>query len=319
MFAMASPGYGPLDRIVRVAVPTPSPGRGKVRVRVHTSALNPADFKVVLGSMKFLHARNRPLIVGYDFSGVVDAIGDGVTNYAPGQEVFGFLPYSPMNRQGAFAEFVVARTNEISPKPLSAPHSLASAAATPGVSALQALRDLGRIRSGHRVLITGASGGVGLLAVSVACKLGASVTVIGSGRGLELARMEGAVAVIDRKSGDVLNRLSGTYDVIFDAAAAYRWRTFKRFLAPGGSYVTTLPSMAFLSDKLASLFTSTRAGFLNVKARPADLEQLAAWLAGGMHVTVDSTIPVRDVATGLARLKNGGVVGRVVVNVKDNF
>ncbi|MEO8069684.1 MAG: NAD(P)-dependent alcohol dehydrogenase [Flavobacteriales bacterium] len=316
---MASPGYGPLESITRISVPLPEPGRGEVRVKVHTSAINPADFKVVLGSMKFLHARNKPLIVGYDFSGTIVAVGAGVKDDAVGDEVFGFLPYSPMNRRGAFAEFLIARSSDLAIKPSPVTHAQASAVATSGVSALQAMRDLGGLRSGHRVLITGASGGVGLLAVSIARRLGASVTAVGSGRGLELARLHGAEAVIDRKAGSVLNALKGPYDVIFDPATAYRWRTMKPYLKPGGAFVTTLPSVAFFIDKLASLFSSTRVGFLNVKARPADLNQLAEWMMSGMQVTVDHTIPVRDVAKSMAKLKNGGVVGRIVVDVKDSF
>jgi NADPH:quinone reductase-like Zn-dependent oxidoreductase len=162
MKAIAAPGYGSLERLAEIDAPLPAPGRGEVRVRVVASALNPADYKVVLGTMKFLHARNRPLAVGYDFSGTVEAVGPAVTAVAVGDDVFGFLPYGPGNRRSAFAEAVVVRCDELAIKPKSISHEVAAAAATTGLAALQSLRDLGRLpASGGHVLVTGVSGAVG--------------------------------------------------------------------------------------------------------------------------------------------------------------
>jgi len=159
MRAMAAPGYGPLERLASIDVPLPSPGRGEVRVRVMASALNPADYKVLLGSLKFLHARNRPLIVGYDFSGVVDAVGSDAGDLAVGDEVFGFLPYGPGNRRGAFAEALIAKCGEVMRKPRGVSHERAAAAATTGLTAIQSIRDLGRLpATGGKVLVTGGSG-----------------------------------------------------------------------------------------------------------------------------------------------------------------
>src|SRR6266851_378486 len=176
MRAIAAPSYGDLNQLKLITLPIPAPGSEEVRVRVHASALNPADYKVVLGTLKFLHARNFPLVVGYDFSGTIDALGPGVTPWKVGDEVFGFLPYGPGNRRGAFAEMLISRTDELAQKPSGVSHLIAAAAATPGVTALQCLRDLGRLQgAGGRVLVTGVSGGVGPLAVGIARRLGANV------------------------------------------------------------------------------------------------------------------------------------------------
>ncbi len=181
--------YGPLEQLKLSEFPLPQPEAGEVRVRVAASALNPADFKVVLGTMKFLHARNFPMVVGYDFSGRVEALGPGVEGVNRGDDVFGFLPYAMANRRGAFAEQLVARADQLALKPAGVSHLQAAAAATAGISALQSLRDLGRLpASDSRVLITGVSGGVGSLAVGIARRLGASVTALGTGKGLDLAR-----------------------------------------------------------------------------------------------------------------------------------
>ncbi len=318
MKAMAAADYGPLDRLASINAPQPTPGRGELRVRVVASALNPADYKVILGIIKFLHARNRPLVLGYDFSGVVDAVGPKVSDFAAGDEVFGFLPYGPGNARGAFAEYLVARSDQVARKPASVGHELAAAAATTGLTAIQSIRDLGRLpREGAECLVTGVSGGVGSIGIGVARRLGAKVTAVGSGAGLELARRLGASAALDRTKESLPGDLRDRFDVIFDAAAAYRWGQWHRALRRGGAFVTTLPSAAFAVDKLRSLFSSTRVHFVNVKSRPDDLRLLASWLEDGLEVPLAATIPVRDIAKGLAQLQKSG--GRIAVQVADAF
>lgn len=318
MKAMAAPGYGPLERLALIEAPTPTPGSGEVRVRVMASALNPADYKVVLGTLKFLHARNKPLIVGYDFSGTVDAVGPSVTGVSVGDEVFGFLPYGPFNRRGAFAEALIAKSDEIALKPKKVSHEVAAAAATTGCTAIQSIRDLGRLpaREG-KILVTGVSGGVGSIGIGISMKLGATVTAVGSGAGLEVARRLGAASVLDRTARALPGDLHEEFDVIFDPSAAYRWREWRGALKRGGAFVTTLPSLAFAADKVSSLFSSTRVEFVNVKSRRADLELLASWLDDGLEVPLASTIPVREIAGGLAQLKKAG--GRIAVRVADGF
>ena len=318
MKAMAASAYGPLEGLGQIEVPLPTPGRGEVRVRVVASALNPADYKVLLGTMKFLHGRNRPLIVGYDFSGTVDAVGPEVTARSVGDEVFGFLPYGPFNKRGAFAQALIAKCEEIASKPNGISHETAAAAATTGLTAIQSMRDLGRLpASGGQVLVTGASGGVGSISVGVANKLNASVTAVGSGMGLEIARRLGAASVLDRTQADLPGNIHEQFDVVFDAAAAFRWRKWRGTLKTGGAFVTTLPSFAFAVDKAASLFARTRVHFVNVKSRPADLELLAGWLEEGLEVPLATSIPVRDLAKGLAQLQKAG--GRISVRVADGF
>jgi NADPH:quinone reductase-like Zn-dependent oxidoreductase len=318
MKALAAATYGPLDSLAVIEAPAPTPGAGEVRVRVIASALNPADYKVILGTLKFLHARNRPLVVGYDFSGTVDAIGPAVTGVSVGDDVFGFLPYGPGNTRGAFAESLLARTDEVAPKPPGVSHELAAAAATTGLTAIQSIRDLGRLSSaGGQVLVTGVSGGVGSISIGVAKRLNATVTAVGSGAGLDLARRLGATEVLDRTAHALPGDIHDRFDVVFDASAAYRWRHWRGALKAGGAFVSTLPSLNFAVDKVHSLFTSTRVHFANVKSRPADLALLATWLEAGLEVPLASTIPVREVGAGLARLQKSG--GRIAVRVADGF
>jgi NADPH:quinone reductase-like Zn-dependent oxidoreductase len=317
MKAIAAPGYGPLESLRVVDIPEPHAGRGEVVVRVIASALNPADYKVVTGTLKIVHAGTKPLFVGYDFSGVVDEVGPDVSALAVGDEVFGFLPYSMKTKRGAFTERVIARVDEVAKKPASISHLDAAASATTGVTAIQSLRDLGRAKAGARVVVTGASGGVGAMTIGVAKRLDLKVTAVGSGAGLARARELGADAVVDRTQGNFVNAIGAGIDVVFDPSAQFRARTFRSVLAKGGAFVTTLPSLAFAADKLASLFSSTHVEFIAVKPRAADLALLARWLGEGLAVPIASTIDVKDVAAGLARLRDRG--GRVAVRVDGGF
>jgi NADPH:quinone reductase-like Zn-dependent oxidoreductase len=320
MRSIALQKYGSFANFQLTDIPDPVAGRGEVLIRVQASALNPADYKVALGNFKFLHARNFPMILGYDFSGIVESVGPESGTFKVGDAVFGFLPYSFSNRRGTFAELVVARANEIAIKPEKISHIDAAAAATSGVTALQSLRDLGRVAKGNRVLITGVSGGVGSIAVCVAHKLGAEVVAIGSGAGLELAKKLGAVQTIDRSSADLLTNDTGKFDVVFDCASAYSWSMFKTKLKPGGTYVTLLPSLSFLKDKILTLFAKSGARFLTgCRSRAPDLKLLAEMLESGMPVALDSTIPIRDIAKGLERLQTGKALGKIAVDVKNGF
>jgi NADPH:quinone reductase-like Zn-dependent oxidoreductase len=267
--------------------------------------------------VKFLHARKFPMVLGYDFSGTVEAIGRDVSQIAVGDDVFGFLPYSPTNRRGAFAEALIARANELALKPNAVSHAQAAAAATSGLTALQSLRDLGRLhQAGMQVLINGVSGGVGSIAIGIAKRLGAHVAALGSPRGLEMASELGAERVFDRTAGaDAILACQGQFDVVFDAAAAFRWRQWRNRLNRGGAYVTTLPSLAFAVDKLSSLMTGPRCELIMVKSKPADLRTLGEWMSGGLSARIDRTIPLADVPQNLARLARGEVQGRVVVEM----
>ncbi|MEO8471579.1 MAG: NADP-dependent oxidoreductase [Chryseolinea sp.] len=319
MRALGLKRYGSLEGFAPIELTLPEPRRGEVRVHVHASAINPADYKVALGELKFVHARNFPMILGYDFSGVIEALGED-SEWKIGDSVFGFLPYAPSNNRGAFAEALIAKTNEIALKPTGVSHIQAAAAATSALTSLQAIRDIGKLPdSGGRVLVTGISGGVGSTAIGVILKLGAVPVGVGSGRGIKLAKELGASKVIDRQHQDIFKSSEGNFDVIFDAAAAYRWSQWKGLLCQGGKFVTTLPSVPFFVDKLKSLISSTSVGFVAVKSLQADLQLLGKWLESGLTITIDSTIPVRDVVKGIEKLHRGKNLGRIAVDVINGF
>jgi NADPH:quinone reductase-like Zn-dependent oxidoreductase len=317
MRAIAVPAAGAFDQLGLVDVPAPVAGAGQLLVRVVCAAVNAADLKVLRGEFagRVLHARQKPLVAGYDFSGVVEEIGDGVTDIRPGEEVFGHVPYSSKNRQGTFAERVAVPRAEVGKKPAGVAHAVAAAAATAGLSGLQSVRDLGRLRTGGRVLVIGAAGGVGSVSIGIARALGATVDAVCSTYAVEFVRGLGATEVIDRKVTDP-RTLAGPYDVIFDAAAGYSYGQMRRALAPAGGYVTTLPDAKWMGGKIMTAFSKRHCHFLIVKSLAADLEQIAAWIVAGTRIPIAQTFPVRDLAAALDKFTRGEVLGRIAIDVE---
>ncbi len=320
MRAMGWPQRGDASGPKLLEIERPEPDRGHVRVNVKNSAVNPADLKVAAGGLVggILHASVSPLVVGYDFSGVIDRCGDAVTDLRVGDSVFGFLPYGRATRQGAFAESVTVDVRQIARKPDQITHEMAAAAATPAVSALQSLRDAGRLRSGGRVMIIGASGGVGCLAIGVAKRLGASVAAVCGTHAVEFVRSLGADSVIDRRKEDPL-KASGPFDVVLDTAAAYSYAACRHLLAADGVYVTTLPNAGLIIGKLLTLVSSQRCAMLSVKPAREDLELVASFISEGMRVPIDATFPVKELPLAFARLQKGEMRGRVAIQVEGGF
>jgi NADPH:quinone reductase-like Zn-dependent oxidoreductase len=314
MRAMAADRGGTEFRLVEI--PERAPGRDELRVAVRAAAVNPADRTVLGGGFggRVLHATSSPLVLGYDYSGVVVAVGAGVTGLGIGDEVFGHLPYSSTNDQGTFAESVVVRAESTARKPDAIGHETAAAAATPGLTAMQALRDRGRLRTGGRAMVIGAAGGVGSLAVGIAKKLGATVTGVCSTPQVEAVERLGADEVVDRLRSDPLTH-EGGFDVVFDTPAVHGFAACRHLLVEGGTYVTTLPSIRFMVGKLLSLLSSKGCELVAVRPIRADLEQLGRWLDEGLQVVIDATYPVRDVRRAVDRIGRGGRIGHTVVDV----
>ncbi len=301
-------------------IPTPEPGPGEIRIRVVASSINPAEEKIAAGELvgKFLHGQGTPLVLGYDLSGVVDAVGAGVDDLREGDAVFGHLAYSRSTKFGAFAEFAVTRRDAVALVPEGLPPHIAAASPTVCLTALQSLRDRGRLQRGGRVLVIGAGGGIGAVAVGITKRLGAAVTAVCSTKDVERVAALGADEVIDRTRSDPLAGES-KYDVVFDTPAVHSYGQCARLLAPGGAYVTTLPGLGLLTGKLMTLFSSKRCEFVAVESRREDLELVAGWIADGMEVPIDSRHRIGELDDALARQADRQRAGKVVVDITDGW
>lgn len=308
------------DGVEMFEISKPTPGPGEVRVKVIASAVNPGEEKVIAGGFvgRFLHAKTSPLVLGWDFAGTVDALGDGVTDLEEGAAVWGHLAYSPSQKQGAFAEYLTMPRTALAAKPDNVPYHVAAAAATVSMTALQSLRDLGGFGEGGKALIIGAGGGIGSVAVGIGKRLGGHVTAVCSTKDVDRVEALGADAVIDRKKSDPLDAESA-YDVIFDTPAVYSFGRCAKILRNGGTYVTTMPDAALVMGMARALFTSKHCRFVQVASQRADLELVGGWLSDGLEVPIDSRHKIADLDAALKRQSDRGRVGRVVVDVAEGW
>lgn len=285
----------------------PEPAPGQVRLRVAASAYNAADTGMRAGSLPI--PVSLPHVPGYDVSGVVDAIGDGVEGLAVGDAVIGFLP---MERDGGAAEFVIAPADAVTAAPTSIP--LADAAALPSVAltAWQALWDDGRLEAGQRLLIVGAGGVVGKYAIQLARRAGVHVIATASPRSIDAVRAAGADDIIDHTVTDLRDAVDAQVDVLLNLAPIdpEHFVALVALVRDGGAVVSTTAFMATPGDDDRGVRTTTVFVQPN-RGRLAELVSLVD--AGELVVEVTRRIPLTQLAALHAEAAAGRVSGKVIV------
>lgn len=315
MRAFAGRPGGGIDAAELIEMPDPTPAAGQIRVAVAAAALNPGDLKVLgwRGGASFLHKKVTPLVVGYDFAGTIDQLGPGVSGHKVGDAVFGFVPWSPSTALGTLADKTLVSAATVAALPPGLAPEQGAALATAGCTALQGMRDVGRVEKGQRVLVNGASGGVGLLAVQIARELGAEVWGTASAAKLDAVNEAGAHQAIDYRTTP-LGSIQAKFDLVYDAASTSSFAECSPLLVDGGRYLTLLPSPAWLWGKLSSLFSSKRSDFLAVKANASDLSWLANHaVAGTVTARIEARFPFAETRAALKLLETGKTAGKIVV------
>jgi NADPH:quinone reductase-like Zn-dependent oxidoreductase len=313
--AVVYDGYGSPDVLRVEDVPTPSPAAAQVLVRVAATSVNLSDWEGLRGSP--LYARLGGLrsptrrTLGSDVAGLVEAVGEGVTRFRPGDEVYG----DNLALKGGFAEYTVAAESALTRKPLELTFAEASTIPQAGAIALQGTEGAA---DGRRVLVNGGGGGSGSFAIQLAKRLGAHVTGVDNAGKLEFMRSLGADDVIDHRSED-FTRPDQPYDLILDLVAHRSVFAYRRALARGGRYrcvggpVRALLRIATLGW-LAGRLTDRRIGVLAVKEGPAHFEPLAdLCVAGDVSIHIDRTFGLDGVPDALARVGAGRALGKVVI------
>ncbi|HEX8228099.1 MAG TPA: NAD(P)-dependent alcohol dehydrogenase [Chloroflexia bacterium] len=321
MKAIVYTKYGSPDVLQLQEVEKPTPGDEEVLVRVHTVSINAMDWHLLRGKPLFARPmigfpKPKNSILGVDVAGRVEAVGKNVTQFQPGDEVFGGIGH------GGFAEYVCVREKALLLKPVNVSFEAASAVPVAAVTALQALRDKGQIQPGHKVLINGASGGVGTFAVQLAKAFGAEVTGVCSTRNLEVARRIGADHVIDYTQED-FTRNGKQYDLIVDIAASRSISDYKRALSPEGICVIIGFSTMFHMVRSMLLGAwATRTGskkFVRFVAKlyRKDLVLLKELLEAGKIVPViDRRYPLSKLADAMRYFGVEHARGKVVITVE---
>ena len=313
--------YGSPDVLELIEVETPTPNENQVLVKVIAASANPLDWHRMEGK-PFLARMGEGLLkpqnpkLGADFAGRVEAVGKNVTEFKPGDDVFGSVG------SGGFAEYVCAREKSIVVKPANLSFEAAAAAPVVGFTALQGLRDTGQIQAGQKVLVNGAAGGVGTFAVQIAKAFGTEVTGVCSTRNLDLVRSIGADHVIDY-TGEDFTRTGQRYDLIFCAIGNRSALDYRRALKPQGRCVvagfTSLPRFfanMILGPVISRGGEKKVGGMGMAKTNKEDLLLIKDLLETGKVVPViDRRYPLSETAQALRYLEKGHARGKVIVTV----
>jgi NADPH:quinone reductase-like Zn-dependent oxidoreductase len=295
-------------------VPDPTLRDGQVLVRVRAASVNPKDLLARAGKFRLFSGLTFPKRTGYDWSGEALQVGAGVRGVQVGDALYGML--QPWTRGGACAELLAVDPGQCARRPAGLSFEEAAALPLAGLTALQALRDLGAVGPGSRVLIHGASGGVGAFAVQIARALGAARVVAVCGPdNQQLCADLGAHRVLDHRKEDPV-RCGEVFDVFFDVFGNRSLGETRAALAERGVYVSTIPRPRVLADVASSAFSSRRARLIVVRSRRADLEALGALVtAGQVRVILDSIFPLEAIAEAQGRVATKHARGKVVVRV----
>jgi NADPH:quinone reductase-like Zn-dependent oxidoreductase len=318
--------YGPPDVLKLEAVEKPVPNDDQLLVKVKAAAINPLDWHYVRGTpylMRLQAGLRRPadIGVGVDFSGTVEAVGKSVTKFKPGDEIFGA-------KDGALAEYVVVReTGWIAPKPANLTFEQAASIPIAAITALQSLRDRAKVQPGQKVLINGASGGVGTFAVQIAKSLGAEVTGVCSTRNLEMVKSLGADHVIDYTKEDFAKG-GVLYDVILDNVPNHPLLECRRILKPEGTYVMIGgggpnegkwigPFARVINAMVLSWFVSQKMGMFLAHINGPDLAALGDLMQSGkVTPVIDRRYPLSESAAAMRYLEEGHARGKVVITME---
>lgn len=319
MRALRYARYGPPEVLEVVDLPEPEPGPGELLVRVGAASLNPLDWKIRSGHLRFVPIADRPPRgVGCDFAGTVVGTGGGATGFFPGARVFGTL--SPFRRQGSCAERIVVAVDRVAATPAGVGDTAAAALPIAAGTAVQALADHARLARGQRVVVVGAAGGVGHFAVQYAKHVGARVTGVCGPDNVDFVRALGADDVVDY-SRDRWTDAERAFDVVFDTTGHTRWRECRRVLSSEGVYLNTSPDAASVATTMADALraratTRQRVVPIALKGGAEAWRRLAELAAAGAIVAqVRETIGLAGVADAMRRMEAGHGRGKVVVDV----
>jgi NADPH:quinone reductase-like Zn-dependent oxidoreductase len=326
MKAMVNAKYGPPDVLELTEVGKPVPEDDEVLVKVHAASVNPADWHILRGEpyvarLQLGLREPKERVLGCDVAGRVEDVGENVEMLQPGDDVFG-SPF--MHGFGAFAEYVCVSEDLLAPTPANLSFEQAAAVPLAASTALQGLRDHGGIEPGHRVLIVGASGGVGTFAVQIAKHFGAEVSGVCSTRNAEMVRSLGAEHVTDYTRED-FTQSGRKYDLIFQLAGTRSPSRCRRALAPKGSLVQISgdsnghwigPVDRIIHALVLSPFVSQKMASFTVIPNKEDLRFLKQLIeAGKLTPVIDKSYPLAEVPEAIRYLENGHARGKVVITV----
>lgn len=314
MKAIAFRQYGTADVLQKLDMPQPTLAPDQVLVRVAAAGVNPSDPLFRSGALKLFIRVQLPFIPGLDIAGTVAEVGAEVKRFRPGDRVYAMLPNSKM---GGYAEYAAVDEKSLAPIPAGVSFTDAAAVPCAALTSLQALRDEAEVKPGTRVLVNGASGGVGSFAVQIAKAMGAHVTAVTSSRNIEFAKQLGADEAFDYTSGDI-TKGAMRFDVVFDAVGLVPFARWKNILRPGGVGVTVNLILGSPIAKLRARLTGGGKRWKSLLVKPigADLEQLNTWLASGaVRPMIEQCYPLDQAREAHRQIETKRTRGKLVLTV----
>jgi 2-desacetyl-2-hydroxyethyl bacteriochlorophyllide A dehydrogenase len=304
--------YGSAEVLQYEDVPQPQIKPHQLLVKVYASSVNPIDWKTRQGMLSLLTGYKFPIILGLDLAGEVVEVGSQVTGFQLGDAVYGSAGFPG----GAYAEFAAVSENIIAAKPANLNYAEAATVPLAALTALQALRDQGNIKSGQKVLINGAAGGVGMFAVQISQALGTEVTGVCSTKNLEFVKSLGADRVIDYTQQD-FTADNVQYDIIFDAVGKRSLFACKSVLKPDGIYISTLPTPeVLLQTALTTFLPGQKAKIVLEKPNTQDLLYLKDLIeAGKMRTVIDRSYLLAELAAAHSYSESERTVGKIAIAI----
>ncbi len=305
--------YGGPEVLKLTSAPIPQARKDEILIEIHAASVNPVDWKIRSGALKVMTGSKPPRILGSDFAGVVRTVGSDVNDWCEGDEVWGkFNSF----KGGAYAQWVTAKSQEVSHKPTA--FSWYEAAATPNtaLTAYQAMVKRSGLQPGQCVLVNGASGGVGVMAVQIAKAMGCHVTAVCSAQNASLVDSLGADVVLDYRQQNIL-AAKRAYDVFFDCVSNQSYFKVAPTLKAGGVHIKTTPDLTSMAGQLLRWLPCKRPDHIMVKPSAVDLSQLRGWAeTGQLKPLIEQVFPMSAVAEAHRLSEAGRVVGKLVLDMQ---
>jgi 2-desacetyl-2-hydroxyethyl bacteriochlorophyllide A dehydrogenase len=306
--------YGSPDVLQYEDVPSPQIKPQELLIKVRASSVNPIDWKIRKGMLSLITGNKFPLVLGFDIAGEVVEVGSQVRNFQPGDAIYGSTSFPG----GGYAELAAVPENLIARKPINLSFEEAATVPLAALTALQALRDQGNIKSGQTVLINGAAGGVGMFAVQIAKALGTEVTGVCSTKNVDFVQSLGVNKIVDYTQTD-FTASSEQYDIIFDAVGKRSLWDCQRVLKPQGIYISTLPSPQVLIQTFFTAFLPGQKAKLVVeKPNREDLVYLTQLIAQDkIRTIIDRSFPLNELKAAHIYSQSERTVGKIAIITSD--
>lgn len=304
--------FGGVDVLKQVEISKPSLKPAHILVKVKAVSINPLDWKIRNGEMKLMSGKKFPKRIGVDFAGVVEATASDSTQFSIGDEVFGAVNGM---KEGALGEYVLVEQNNVYKKPSEISFSQAASIPIVGAGAYEAIEKLGKVSSGQKVLINGATGGMGMFALQLAKQKGAIVTGVANTNSLELANDWGADKVVDYTKKDITAK-DELYDVIFDLSGKLPFKKAKQILKPKGVYINPVPNLSqIISTAIVNPFRSQKHKILLSSPTNTVITKLLKAVENGLKIHVSKEFPFREYQKAYEFAEKGGYNGKLIIHV----